>query len=353
VATLTFTPASPAFVFYEIGQVVTIAGMTPSGYNGVKTITAATNNSISYASTATGFTTGGTITSEVGASQSIMTVTNAPFGIINVGDYFDLGGVTVVNQLTNNPVSKTWVSGGAFTPVPVNTMTLNNTTGLLIGNTLIGTGLPTGGAHITAIAGSQVTLDTFFTAQAAGTYTVFGGLGTYTVSLPITTSGTDEIFDLPLPGDYYFFKKATPPGNSATFTNGETITVTVTELPANTQTYRRWFIISRMGIKKRFGAFSEPSTVDKDGNFQYEPDAGGSSADVLNIKEAILKLDFGNFVIPNNGFLLFRTLNPVDFGNDQNLGSSAQLDLGLLSVVENPVTAGTDVETFVWQVDPT
>jgi hypothetical protein len=282
-----------------------------------------------------------------------MTVTSAPFGTINVGDYFDLGGVTVVNQLTNNPVSKTFVSGGAFTPTPVNTVTLNNTTGLLIGNTLIGTGLPANGAHITAIAGSQVTLDTFFTAQAAGTYTVFGGLGTYTVSQSVTTSGTDTIFDLPIASDYYFFKKITPNGNTATFTNGETINVTVTELPANSQTYRRWFIISRMGIKKRFGAFSEPSTLDKDGNFQYEPDAGGSSADVLNIKQALLKLDFGNLVIPNNGFLLFRTMSTVDFGNDKNIGSSAQLDLGLVSVVENAVTAASDVETFVWQNDPT
>ena len=59
-------------------------------------------------------------------------------------------------------------------------------------------------------------------------------------------------------------------------------------------------------------------------------------------------------VIPNNGFLLFRTMNPVDFGNDNNIGSSAQLDLGLLSVAENTVTsATTDVETFVWQIDPT
>jgi hypothetical protein len=169
----------------------------------------------------------------------------------------------------------------------------------------------------------------------------------------VTTSGTDTIFDLPIASDYYFFKKITPNGNTATFTNGETINVTVTELPANSQTYRRWFIISRMGIKKRFGAFSVPTTLDKDGNFHYEPDAGGSSADVLNIKQALLKLDFGNLVIANNGFLLFRTMSSVDFGNDNNIGSSAQLDLGLVSVVENAVTAASDVETFVWQNDPT
>jgi hypothetical protein len=287
---------------------------------------------------------------------SVATITATDFGAINAGDFFTVGATnfTILAQLTNNPVSKTFASGGAFTPVPVNTVTLNNTTGLIVGNTLTGTGLPTLGAGITAISGSQVTLDTFFTAQAAGTYNVFGGLGTYSIDNATVVSGTTQLFDLPEATDYSFFKKVTPNGNTATFTNGETITVTITELPANSQTYRRWFIKSRMGINKRFGAFSEPSTVDKDGNFQYEPDPAAGSVSVLNITQALVKLDFGSLVIPNNGFLLFRTMNPVDFGNDNNIGSSAQLDLGLLSVVENTVTsATTDVETFVWQIDPT
>jgi hypothetical protein len=38
---------------------------------------------------------------------------------------------------------------------------------------------------------------------------------------------------------------------------------------------------------------------------------------------------------------------------EPNIGSSGQLDLGLISVVENTVTTTTDVETFVWQSDPT
>jgi hypothetical protein len=367
----------------------------------------------------------------------VATITATDFGAINPGDFFTVGAAnfTIQAQLTNNPVSKTWVSGGTFSPVPVNTITLNNTTGLIVGNTLVGPGLPTLGAGITAIASPQVTLDTFFTAQPAnftstgstivpgtgsngaavgqglltigtlstgsivigqtltgtgvtsgtkitanisgsgtgstwivsasqtvtstaitGTsiYAVSGGLGTYSIDNAAVVSGTTQLYDLPEATDYNFFKKITPNGNTATFTNGETITVTVTELPANSQIYRRWFIKSRMGIKKRFGAFSEPSTIDKDGNFQYEPDPGAGSVTVLNITQALVKLDFGNLVIPNNGFLLFRTMNPVDFGNDNNIGSSAQLDLGLVSVVENTVTsATTDVETFVWQIDPT
>ena len=59
VATLTFTLQN--LPPYSVGQSVTIAGMTPSGYNGTYTITAATTSSISYANATTGFTSGGTI----------------------------------------------------------------------------------------------------------------------------------------------------------------------------------------------------------------------------------------------------------------------------------------------------
>jgi len=59
VATLNFTLQNTAP--YIVGQTVTIAGMTPSGYNGSVVITAATTSSISYANATTGFTSGGTI----------------------------------------------------------------------------------------------------------------------------------------------------------------------------------------------------------------------------------------------------------------------------------------------------
>jgi hypothetical protein len=59
VATLSFTIQNTAP--YVVGQTVTVAGMTPSGYNGTVVITAATTSSISYANATTGFTTGGTI----------------------------------------------------------------------------------------------------------------------------------------------------------------------------------------------------------------------------------------------------------------------------------------------------
>ena len=217
-----------------------------------------------------------------GVAGNIMTVTATPYGAINAGDYFDLGGVTVVDQLTNTPASKTFASGGAQF---ANTVTLNNTTGLLIGNRLLGTGLPASGSHIIAIAGSQVTLDRSFAVQAAGTYTITGGLGTYTVNTTIATQGTDTLYDLPIDNDYVYLKKVTPEGNNPTFTNGENITVVITEVPANTQTYRRWFLKARMGIKKRFGKFSTPTTTNRDGNFRYTPSptGGGSLNDLTDV----------------------------------------------------------------------
>ena len=216
--------------------------------------------------------------------KGFLTVTAVDYGAINVGDYFTVGSTsfTVTEQLTNNPVSKTFASGGAqFT----NTVTLNNTTGLKIGNNLTGTGLPTAGSHITAIAGSQVTLDTAFSVQAAGTYAVFGGLGTYIVDTSDTQTGTTTLYDLPVNDDYVYLKKVTPEGDNPTFTNGQSVTVVITEVPANSQTYRRWFVKARMGIKKRFGTFSTPTTTDKDGNFRYTPSpvGGGSLNDLSDV----------------------------------------------------------------------
>lgn len=230
-----------------------------------------------------------------GVAGNVMTVTSTPYGAINAGDYFDLGGVAVVNQLTNTPASKTYSSGGA---IRTNTVVLNNVTGLLIGNNLMGTGLGTFGSHITAIdAGTNtVTLSRAFDAQAAGTYTITGGLGTYTVNTTIATSGTDTLYDLPVDSDYVYLKKVTPEGNNPTFTNGETITVVITEVPANTQTYRRWFLKARMGIKKRFGSFSTPTITDRDGNFRYTPNpvASGSLGDLSDV--TLTSPELGDFL---------------------------------------------------------
>jgi len=152
-----------------------------------------------------------------------------------------------------------------------------------------------------------------------------------------------------------------PDGNATVFLSPSTVSILIVELPANSAPERRYFLKARLGNKKNFGRFSPNVNVDLDGNISWNPDPGGSSSDVLNIKQALLNIDFGFIVTPNNGYWLWRTMTNINFGPiDYYLGfpdglgvNPYQLDLGLLSVVENPVTAGTDIETFVWQVDPT
>ena len=52
VATLTFATQSVAP--FTVGQSITVSGVTPTGYNGVKTVTACTTSSVSYSSSTTG-----------------------------------------------------------------------------------------------------------------------------------------------------------------------------------------------------------------------------------------------------------------------------------------------------------
>ena len=293
--------------------------------------------------------------------KGLLTVTATTFGAINAGDRIDLAApaadIFIVSQISNTVAPKTFVSGGVPGSATNTLLTFTNVTGLLVGNTLTGTGIPNGSFIIEIDAGTNtVRIEDPVLVQAAGTYAVTGGLGTYIVDTSTTISGTADLYDFPEDDNFKFLKKIVPEGNDPTFTNGTTVSDVITVVPANSATYRRWFVKARMGIKKRFGEYSTNGDTDFDqGRFPYNPDASGSGANIINIQQALVKLDFQTLVIPNNGFLLFRAMSPVDFGNENNnLGSSGQLDLGLLSVVENTVTsATTDVEAFVWQSDPT
>jgi hypothetical protein len=87
-ATLTFTAQNTGPYF--VGQTVTVAGMTPSGYNGTYVLTAVSTSSISYANATTGFTSGGTI----GAAN---TVTAAGTGF-RIRGYANSTNLTVPNR---------------------------------------------------------------------------------------------------------------------------------------------------------------------------------------------------------------------------------------------------------------
>jgi hypothetical protein len=131
-----------------------------------------------------------------------------------INDNTDDAGPAVRYQRSSGTQStKTYVSGGA---IGAFTVTLNNVTGLVVGNKVTGTGLPDGnGALITVIAGNQLTLDTAFTVQAAGTYTIgapvaFGQIsmeyfGTTDVHKFRVTTTTDNFLENPVdqyPGTY-------------------------------------------------------------------------------------------------------------------------------------------------------
>jgi len=223
----------------------------------------------------------GTGSNGAAVGQGLLTVTATTYGNINPGDRIDLlapaDDIYIVSQLTNTPASKTFVSGGVPASSTSTLLTLNNVTGLIVGNTLTGTGIPNGSFIIEIDAGTNtVRIEDAVIVQASGTYTVSGGLGTYVVDTSATVSGTADIYDFPEADNYKLLKKLTPEGNNPTFTNATTVTDVITNVPANSATYRRWFVKARMGVKKRFGAFSNPGDTDFDsGRFPYNPNPAG------------------------------------------------------------------------------
>ena len=233
----------------------------------------------------------GTGSNGAAVGQGLLTVTATTYGSINPGDRIDLlapaTDIFIVSQITNTPASKTFVSGGVPGTTTSTLITLNNVTGLIVGNTLTGTGIANGSFIIEIDSGTNtVRIEDAVTVQAAGTYTVSGGLGTYIVDTSTTISGTADLYDFPETDNYKLLKKLTPEGNNPTFTNGTIVTDVVTNVPANSATYRRWFVIARMGIKKRFGAFSVPGDVDfEKGRFPYNPNpvASGSLNDLTDV----------------------------------------------------------------------
>ena len=165
-------------------------------------------------------------------------------------------------------------------------------------------------------------------------------------SLP--TSGTTLIYDKPLNEDFKYLKKTVPAGDASAFTAGSTVAITITELPANSATYRRWFLKSRLGWKKNFGEFSDNSEADLDSaQVPWQPDPSAGSVSVLNIKQQLVKMDFGYFVIPRNGLWLMRTAQQFDQGVSTVNGDYHELDLGDFTA-ENEITATENIEDFVY-----
>jgi hypothetical protein len=118
---------------------------------------------------------------------------------------------------------------------------------------------------------------------------VLKGVGRYVVtvanlaSLPV--SGTTLLYDQPLDSDYIFLKRAVPDGNATVFASPSTVSILIVELPANSQTYRRYFLKSRLGNKKNFGAFSPTAPFDIDNTIIWQPNptTAGRLADLSDV----------------------------------------------------------------------
>jgi hypothetical protein len=107
VATLTF--AERTIPPFQVGQSITVTGVSPTGYNGTYTVTACTTNSVSYADTATGSqTVAGTVTytnnTYKSFSRNTVNLTNATtytasgFTLVSGFEFIFING-TVLNEL--------------------------------------------------------------------------------------------------------------------------------------------------------------------------------------------------------------------------------------------------------------
>lgn len=188
-----------------------------------------------------------------------------------------------------------------------------------------------------------------------------GGSGTYTTNYaqtlgsapnPATTS-LNLITKHSYPDDesYKFLSYIRPDSNTTTFfLLGEVRVASIFALPANGDD-KKYFIKCRMGNSSTgvFGPWSDLNEVDLEVPHVYwDPSNSGA----LQLKQALLRMDFGKLAIPNNGFWLLKTAQTLDFGSINKSKSSNILDLGLLDVTENAVDNGTDFEEFVWQDKP-
>ena len=278
----------------------------------------------------------GTGTNGAELGKGLMTITTSPYNAVNSGDY--------VGQLINNVTQRDFQVDNQITPLL--------------------TGEATGGK-----GRYQITLQ-------AGAVIPTQGL-----------SGDAYIFDSPIESSFKFLKSVAPDGNRSVFEAGEIVKINVSQLPPNTLPQYRWYLKTRLGNKGNFSAFSantgfdieqssvawQPSvvasgalgdlsdvilttptagqTLTYSGTYPYGKWVNGTGNEGINIKNAILKMDFGKCVIPNNGFWLFKTMTQIDFGDFNSAQSPYHLDLGLTKIAENTVTSTTTLEDFVWQAD--
>jgi hypothetical protein len=250
---------------------------------------------------------------------------------------------------------------GANVSVRPMTATLNAATfnGYISGDTLTITHMITGQIAIPSLTKAPgIIMGT----EIIGFQTGVGGVGTYKLNFGQTLGASDNLI-------YFEMKNHFPDSNGSSYkklttidqfdqgvlNRNETREIAITGLPANainSKYFLRARVVQTSDAGTRYGVFSDLGTVDLETVAVFwDPDASLAKTQLLNMKTAILRLDFGKLVIPNNGYWLMKTMAAIDFG-ELTSPSTSQLDLGYTSIVENIVALEDDFENFVWQDDP-
>ena len=197
-------------------------------------------------------------------------------------------------------------------------------------------------------AATLLTDDTVIKRQLTGTT---GGIGTYELDLSSTISTAQNfITSKPYPGlgSYERLTTLVPQaGIDGLYESLDIREVAITTLPPNSLN-KKYFIKCRLGIGDDFGNFSNLSEVDLEPPVVFwNPD----SQSALNIKEQLVKMDFGKFTIPRNGLWLLRTATQLDGGTLLAYNTDFfNLDLGNFEP-ENEITSADDIQDFTFDPD--
>jgi len=197
---------------------------------------------------------------------------------------------------------------------------------------------------VTGGSATTLTDDSVIVRQLTGTT---GGIGTYELNKASTLASTTLVTSVPYPDDvdYQYYRSIfTKPGFTGLFDQGEIRDAIITGLAANKED-KKYFIRCRLGIGNEYGPLSDISEVDLEAPTVYwNPD----SQSALNIKQELVKMDFGKFTIPRNGLWLLRTATQLDGGTLAAYNADYfNLDLGNFSA-EDEIASSDNIEDFTY-----
>ena len=233
-----------------------------------------------------------------------------------------------------------YIQGAQFTgSIAGTTLTVTNVaTGTIQPNTLL--------RELVQVTGGAGTLvnNIVIESPLPGTTT---GVGTYKLNRATSLASTTLITAPAYPAlnAYTKYKSVVPnAGGNGLFNPGDIRSELITGLPANGEN-KRYYIKCRLGIQGEYGPFSDLGTVDLEAPTVYwEPD----SQSALNIKQELVKMDFGKFTIPRNGLWLLRTATQLDGGTLAQYNTDYfNLDLGNFDE-EDQITSQDQIQDFTY-----